>query len=179
MKQIGIVFLGIGLIVLFGFCLSGCDESNSPTADDPVPTAPPPTDPTPTPMPTATQSPQMREYFGISYRGDTGEAVGTINYTINQYGDVEGHVDMFWECHSVMVPEGYDEVFGNSFTATDTYDGEFNYRDQFGGSPHDYGLSKIECTSGGENPQGIWLSYRSWSTGSCSGSGTWEAELVN
>ncbi len=174
-----------GFFCLFVFIsvllLSACDD-DGPTAPDPTPTPNPtqtstavPTEtPSPEPTETPTPVPENREFYGTSYRSDTGEAIGDIEYILYPDGFVSGRINRFWHCiGSGYTPE--DKFFSTSFATQADSDGRFRYIYREGGSPHYYILHEIACTVGGNDAAGTWSSYTSWSTGECGGFGTWTA----
>ncbi len=184
----------IGFLLIFSFwiCissvfLSGCEDDDTLTAPDPTatpvpeatmtpePTVPPEPSPTPVATPTTTPTPIAGNYQGISYRGDTGEAVGVMNYTIHATRLVTGTIRMWMDCHDVDTPEGYDSFHEQVFETTAESDGSFVFHFSEGGTPHNEQDYEVVCTSPGRTSSGTWQSAVSWSTGECSGWGTWTA----
>jgi hypothetical protein len=169
--------------VIAGTFFIGCDDDddNSPTEPDPTVTPAPQDTPTPAPTPPPTSEPTSAPdaaevYRGRSYRGDTGELLGEIEYTIYPDRTVTGSLQIWRHCTGPYPPV-HDEFVTLSFSTTADPDRRFYYHDEAEWpSPHYNYYHTVECQVGGESPSGQWESSNhtndNWY---CSGNGTWIA----
>lgn len=91
---------------MIGLGLIGCGESPTEPDDESTPTpafspTPNPTVPAPTSTPEPTPTPfETWVFSGSSYRGDTGERIGSVTFTRDENGHISGTFAVYYACET-------------------------------------------------------------------------------